>query len=371
MPAPERAPAPRVLLAVNSGERGGAQLLALALARELARTRPVSISVPPGPLRSEFARHGVLVPAACALPIWTSRPRPWLRRVVRTARDTIRLRRAIAQQGSGAVVVSSSAMLAPVLAGRLAGVSVLVHVREWPSSPARRFLLRLHARLADTMIPVSAGVAAACPRGRRARIALVRDGIPIPPAPPSRRLGVPLRLLVLGSLDPHKNPEAAVDVVAHLARRGVPARLRVVGPDRGGHSAVVLKRADELGVARSVAVHPPVESAAAVLADADVLLVCSRGTHDVTPLVIMEALAHGVPVVATRVGSVPELLQDGANGRLVAPGDTEAMAEAALAIQRDRARSLRIAQRGRRWIESHHDRRDGLAQLRELLDASY
>jgi glycosyltransferase involved in cell wall biosynthesis len=89
---------------------------------------------------------------------------------------------------------------------------------------------------------------------------------------------------------------------------------------------------------------------------------------------LIEAMATGCPVVATRVGGVPDLIGDGKTGRLVPPGDREALAAALLALFRDPERTARMAELARcRALERHQATRlvaDTDWLYRELLAAS-
>jgi glycosyltransferase involved in cell wall biosynthesis len=67
--------------------------------------------------------------------------------------------------------------------------------------------------------------------------------------------------------------------------------------------------------------------------------------------VVVEALCRGRPVVATRVGGIPDLVRDGENGLLVEPGDTAALAEALVRILGDRELAERLAARARESAE--------------------
>jgi len=68
------------------------------------------------------------------------------------------------------------------------------------------------------------------------------------------------------------------------------------------------------------------------------------------PNAILEAMGAGVPVVATAVGGVPELIQDGLTGYLVQPGDAEALAQRITFALQDRTARRSIAERGRRFV---------------------
>ena len=80
-----------------------------------------------------------------------------------------------------------------------------------------------------------------------------------------------------------------------------------------------------------------------LLALSDVLVLPSHDAVETLPLAILEAMAAGVPVVASAVGSVPDVIEDGVNGRLIAPADAHGLAGAVRDIMDDRAKSAQMA----------------------------
>lgn len=87
-----------------------------------------------------------------------------------------------------------------------------------------------------------------------------------------------------------------------------------------------------------------------------------------TPVTMLEAMATGLPVVATRVGGIPDLVQDGASGALVPPSDPQALAEALAGYVRDRARARSHGAAGRAIVERRYSMHAMLDAYLDLYD---
>jgi len=136
-----------------------------------------------------------------------------------------------------------------------------------------------------------------------------------------RRNPVPGQVLFVGSIEPRKNVLTLVKAFRATARHVPGARLRLIGPpkDREYHAAVMTTIAEDgdgrvtyLGTLPAAALH-------AEYASASVLALPSR--EESSPLAVQQAMAAGVPVIASRAGGVGALVEDGRTGALVAAGD--------------------------------------------------
>src|SRR5258708_7771358 len=95
---------------------------------------------------------------------------------------------------------------------------------------------------------------------------------------------------------------------------------------------------------------------------ADVVCQMSRW-EEVFGWMIAEAMAHGKPVVATRVGGMPELITDGVTGHLVCRGDASAMSDRILKLLADPELRARMGQAGRETVSARFDLRKNVSQL--------
>jgi glycosyltransferase involved in cell wall biosynthesis len=171
-------------------------------------------------------------------------------------------------------------------------------------------------------------------------------------------------LVVVRNLEPLYDIPTALRAFAAIRERIPRARLTVAGS--GSEHGMLCDLADELGI------RPAVDFAgrlsrtemAALLARADLML--NPSTADNMPVSILEAMASGVPVVSTRVGGIPFLLDDGRTGLLVEARDPAAMAAAALRLLEDAA----LAQ-GLRAAAAAEVRLYAWPRVRALLEAVY
>ena len=170
-------------------------------------------------------------------------------------------------------------------------------------------------------------------------------------APPAARIDSDgLRVISVGRLDWAKGHEYALAAIAELARRGVPARLQLIG-DGDDHDRVAATISD-LGLSAQVKLLGRLEPGGVRdrLHESEALLHASLAEG--IPNVVLEAMACGLPVVATDVVGTGEAVTDGREGFLVAPRDPEAMAAALERLWIDRDLRRRMGQAGRQRVES-------------------
>ena len=144
-------------------------------------------------------------------------------------------------------------------------------------------------------------------------------------------------------------------------------RERLEGAEGGSQKAGINGRIDWLGA-------QPQDVVIANLISADLFFLPSRmardGDRDGLPNVLMEAQIMGLPVAATRMAAIPELIVEDETGVLVDPGDAPALAEALVSLARDPAARARLAAAGRTRVRSHFSAEAGLDHLAGLLGAS-
>ncbi len=178
-------------------------------------------------------------------------------------------------------------------------------------------------------------------------------------APVERRSDGPLRIVAVGTLHEVKGQVHLIEACRRLAEAGVAFTCRFIGdgPDR----AQLAARIDQLGLMDRVQLPGRMTSdaVAAELAAADVLVAPSvptrGGKREGIPVVLMEAMATGLPVVASRLSGIPELVTDEADGLLVPPGDDAALAAALGRLARDPALRRRLGACGRETILAGFD----------------
>jgi N-acetyl-alpha-D-glucosaminyl L-malate synthase BshA len=157
------------------------------------------------------------------------------------------------------------------------------------------------------------------------------------------------RLLVhLSNFRPVKRIQDVVKVFARVAK-AMPARLMLIGdgPDR----SVAEYLAREHNVQDRIHFVGKQDNVHELLPLADLMLLPSE--MESFGLAALEAMACSVPSISTRVGGVPELIQDGHNGLLFDVGDTDSMSTAAISLLSDQSRLEAMAKAGRKTAQAH------------------
>jgi glycosyltransferase involved in cell wall biosynthesis len=177
-----------------------------------------------------------------------------------------------------------------------------------------------------------------------------------PRSHPDCRAGKELRILSVGSLIGKKGHIYLVEACHLLKEQGLPIACSIIGG--GPDEAALQRRIDSLGMQHQIKLlgprpHPEVLDACLhhdlfVLAS----VVSRGGDRDGIPIVLMEAGAAGLPLISTKVSGIPELVQHGQTGLLVAPGDSKALAKAMAALADDPAECARLGENARALVET-------------------
>ena len=268
------------------------------------------------------------------------------------------------------------------IAARSLGIPAVstLHVMEWDRDLRSRVQLRLIAlaRLAccQRVVTVSeaarASYLAAWP-ARRDRVVTVHNGIAAPPRPGTGRavraeLGIAPGdqvIAMITVLREGKGHRVAAEAVSALRERLPDVRLLILGD--GPAREEVRALAAPLGDAAIVAGHRG--DVMEVLDATDVLLHPSR--VDAFPTALLEAMAAGVPVVASRVGGIPEIVDDGHSGVLVeAPPRVEPLARVLGDLLADPSRRRALAAAGRARFEERFTIEAWMRRLSAVYEAT-
>jgi glycosyltransferase involved in cell wall biosynthesis/Ser/Thr protein kinase RdoA (MazF antagonist) len=186
--------------------------------------------------------------------------------------------------------------------------------------------------------------------------------------------GGTLTALCVASLQPYKGIKHLVRACALVARRVPNFRCLVVG--EGADRAELEALVDELDLRdtfRLLGARPQHE-VAELLSEADLFVlpsvVAPTGQMEGIPVALMEAMATRLPVVSTRISGIPELVEDGVSGLLVAPADDGALAGALARLCADAALRARMGERGREKVLAEFTLGENVARLRALFEES-
>ena len=342
----------RVLFLLTSMPVGGAETLLVNLVRRLDRRRfapEIACLKEPGPLgemlAAEMPVHSDLL--ACKYDL---RILPRLMKLMRRPQAD-----AVVTVGAG------DKMFWGRIAAHLAGVPVVasaLHSTGWPDGVGR--LNRLLTSWTDAFIGVADAHAEHLVQNERfpaEKVNTIYNGVDCDRFAPQdasairRELGIAADAPVVGilaALRPEKNHELFLAGAKEI-RAAIPAAQFIVVGD-GPKRPELEQLADDLRIADAVHFVGSRSDVPALLAACDVVALTSH--NEASPVSILEALACGVPVVASNVGSVCETVVDGETGRLFPAGDLAAFVAATVGLLNSPADRERMVAEGRRRVEA-------------------
>ena len=362
----------RVLLLIDSfSDFGGAERLVGHIARGLdpERFEPIVCATRTADPGAAAAARAAGVRVVVLGRRRTLSVRPWLRlwRELRNGVDVLHAHK-FGSNLWGSVV------------GRAARVPVVVaheHTWSFEGAPVRKFLdRRVIAALVDAFLAVShedARRMAEIERIPPSLVQVVPNGIPEPASPTGHdvrgELGVKLDVPLIGSicvLRPQKAVHTFLEAVAIL-RRTTPLQALVVGdgPERGRLEAL----AADLGIAEATIFTGRRDDVPDVLAALDVVV--SSSVFEGSPLALIEAMAAGKAIVATRVGGVPDLIEDGQHGLLVEPSDPASLATAIESLLADPDLRRELGARAARRQRAEFTLEVTIERLQELYETLF
>jgi glycosyltransferase involved in cell wall biosynthesis len=237
----------------------------------------------------------------------------------------------------------------PLLRVKVEDAAFVVTATEWGRE---RLLATLGPRCATKLHVVRCGVQP--------------ERMPAParshPAP-----GEPLEILCVGRLAPEKGHLGLVEAVSDLLRRGVEFRLTLIGggPEEGAIRAAVAAR----GLANRVELRGPQSELAVLQAMARAHVFAMSSLMEGLPVVLMEALAMELPVVAPDITGIPELVREGETGLLYPAGDWKQLAARLERLATDPEIRVRLGRAGKERVLRDFDVRNAAVPLARLLDA--
>jgi glycosyltransferase involved in cell wall biosynthesis len=242
----------------------------------------------------------------------------------------------------------------PMLREKIHDARFVVTISEYN----RRFLARLYPDLADNVTVIHCGV----------------DLSAFEPQPRGELPAGPWTVVSVASLQPQKGHAYLVRACAILRARGIDVRCLFIG--EGPEEASLRRQITDAGLDEVVHLLGalPRPRVIAALAGADAMALASvrlpKGKMEGIPVSLMEAMAMALPVVATDLSGVPELVRDGETGLLAPERDAEALASALASLHDDPDRAQRLAEAGRRHVAEAFDLRINTARLAALFEAN-
>jgi glycosyltransferase involved in cell wall biosynthesis len=359
----------RILYVHNSADIYGASR---SLLRLLARVKergygPVVLLPEEGPLRARLEALGAEVVVDPGLTIITRsafRSSALWKLLLTFPASVARVRRLIVRQKINLVHTNTGVILSPALAAKLAGVPHLWHVRDsfLEFRSLWKFYRHYITALSLRVLCVSQAIAGQFPGAPN--VVVIHNGLPLEEFDvniaelrrqfrAAHRLGDELVVGCVGRIKlVRKGQEVLVQAAAWLKQRGLRAKYLIVGtpsPGNEEHGQRLRQAIQALGLEEDVVFTGELADVRPAYAAMDVFVLPSAQPEPFGG-VVLEAMAMGVPVIATALGGSLDQVEDGRTGFLVPPSDATALGEKLALLLQDEERRTALGRAGRQRL---------------------
>ncbi len=240
--------------------------------------------------------------------------------------------------------------------------------RNWCAGAVQVLFDRLVIRRVGDIITISPHVEATYRKRTKARFHRVENLVPDKWFSTVAR-EVPGRILFVGTVASGKGLHLLVQALGQLVETVPEAHLHAAGGLHDFRYAKYLHRlVDDLHLNDRLSLLGPLDGAAMQQEYSRCALLVLPSLNETAPVAVMEAMAAGRPVVATRVGGVPDLVEDGVTGFLVQPGEVSGLSECVGRLLRDSELRTGMGQRGREVARVRFRRDTIVARYREIYE---
>jgi len=272
---------------------------------------------------------------------------------------------------------ASRESIASAVVAKLAGIPFIYHARVLESSKGiEKFLTRFSTRIIAISEKVKEKFSFVKDKNK---VIKIFNAVDLNEFNPETKRGEKIReelsisreekiVGTVGRLYPLKGVDVFLNAAAEVAKEMPKTKFLIVGEDDsfGNYRKKLERLSEELGLKNEVIFTGFRTDIPELIAAMDVFVLPSLESYEAFGRVVIEAMAMAKPVVATRSGGVPEIVEDGVTGILISPGDAEAMAEAIVTLLKDEDKAKQMGLEGRQKAERFYGLRTHLERIENL-----
>ena len=384
-----------ILYLSHSAGLYGAELCLLTLVARLDKTRFLPIVILPnnGPLKQRLEELNVIVEVVSSIRAWLTKRSGiqtffyFLAMIPFVFVSVWRLRQIVTRYKVDLIHTNSLVVIDGALTAQISGVPHIWHARELliPETVfyflfGPRVALSVIKRLSDQIIAISFGVKQTfCHQNDCSKLIVVHDGIELETLQPTyakasirSQLGIPDDVLLVGEVGRVTAAKGYEDFVAAAAivKKTIP-NVTFIGI--GGSSKLdivyeqkILNLINSYNLQDSFKLIGYRDDVSAIMSALDLLVLPSR--LEPFGLVLLEAMAAGKPVIGTKVGGIPEIIEDGVTGLLVPPRSPDDLAQAIIRILQDPDLTHRMGATGRERVKARFSLERCVAEVQKIYE---